>query len=112
MKNQLSPAVIARQSIERKICTALIKAGLKAGYSIIVDDGETEVEDFVESTNCGEILKRMFTVDEEKLYFCKDGKRSAVFLTYGESGWDVICDYHLSLEPLMIEPDRISTKYQ
>jgi len=95
-----------RQSIERKIASALIKAGIAAGYSISVDNGEAV--EIKESTDRKAILKVMFQTDEENLLFHKDGKDSFVYLVYGNDGYDVISNYGISLEPLMTEPNRLA----
>jgi hypothetical protein len=109
MSRVLDAAVRNRQRIERAVCSALIKAGLHAGYKITVDNGEEEV--LKESTNKSEILKEMFSVDEERLWFHKDGKKLGVFLVYGNYGWDVIADYHVPLEHLMDEPNKVADSY-
>ena len=58
-------------------------------------------------------MAAMFSTDEDYLYVHK-GKEKAgwVRFIYGESGWDVICDYTTNLESLMVEPNKISNKAQ
>jgi hypothetical protein len=102
-----TPAIRRRQALERKVITALLKQAIAAGYTVTVDNGEEFV--IKESASVRDILKVMFTVDEEWLRFSKDGKHiGTAALIYGECGWDVIADYHCVLEPIMTEANRIA----
>jgi pyoverdine/dityrosine biosynthesis protein Dit1 len=93
-------SVKARQRVERMVCRRFILDAVHAGYAISVDDGEEVV--LHNSTNVREILSKMFSVDDERLYVMKDGKRFGwVRLIYGNDGWDVISDYSTNLESLM-----------
>lgn len=101
--------VAQRQALERKVATALITAGLASGYSISVDNGE---EEFPQMTDLDSILNEMFSVDEERLNFYKDGEFfGQVFLVYGNDGWDAVCDYHTKLEHIMGGVNEIVEQY-
>lgn len=110
VKESLEPSVRKRQRIEKTIIRALLIAGIGSGYTISVNNGEEIV--LKESTDRLAIMRELMSVDEETLIFHKDGKRAGVFLTYGNDGYDVICDYNTSLEPLMAVPDKLSDAYQ
>ncbi len=101
-----------RQEVEKKIASALIEDGLKAGYLIGVDNGGDEME--LKPCNDKEtILKAMFLTDEEHLIFDKDGKQTGwVFFVYGNDGWDVISDYSVNLEHVMTGANKVSKHYQ
>jgi|HubBroStandDraft_5_1064220.scaffolds.fasta_scaffold98903_3 hypothetical protein len=58
-----------RQELERRIVTQVIDSALAAGYQLSVDDGE-EIT-VRRSVDKEEILKAMFTTDEDRLYFSK-----------------------------------------
>ncbi len=98
-----------RQALEREVAVALIEAGLKAGYEIAVDDGE---EEFPRTTDQNLILSQMFSVDEENLYFYRDGLRYGwVFFVYGNDGWDAINDYSSKMDHIMDGVNAIVKKY-
>src|SRR5438093_779989 len=106
-----APEVVKRRKMERAVCSALVKAGLEAGYGIGVYNGEETV--IRNSTSYKAIMAELFSVDEESLLFWKDGKKAGhVFLVYGNDGWDVICDYTTNLEHIMERPNRVSDRLQ
>jgi hypothetical protein len=88
------------QRIERAIVRTLLTKAIKNGYSIALDNGE-EVMPLQGSVK--EMMSAMMSVDEETLLLKKDGKKGAVALVYGNTGWDVIHDYTVGLCSL-IEP--------
>ena len=95
-------SVKMRQEVERKIATAAVKALLKAGYAISIDNGGDEYE-LAHSTSEKAIVKNMFQTDDEHLYVelanCKkNGAIGWVYFVYGNDGWDVISDYTVNLE--------------
>jgi len=103
--------ITKRQRVERKIARRLILDGLAAGYTITVDNGEEQV--LRQSTKCKAILDAMFSVDDERLIFHKDGEHIGwVWFVYGNDGWDVISDYSVSLEHIMAGANKLSEEYQ
>jgi hypothetical protein len=88
------------QRIERAIVRTLLTKAIKNGYSIALDNGEEVIplQGTVKS-----MLGVMMSVDEETLLLKKDGKKGAIALVYGNTGWDVIHDYTVGLCSL-IEP--------
>lgn len=95
------PAVRARAKIELEIVHELIKRLRAAGYvHFEVDDGGDDEED-VEGDQ--EIVHAIFAVDEAYLLARRtaNDRASKVFLVMGNSGYDVISDYTLSLETVM-----------
>ncbi len=104
-------SVKMRQIMERRIASVLIRDALAAGYTISVYDGEETT--LKQSTSRKDILAAMFSVDEEFLFFYKDGKRVGwVQFVLGNSGWDVISDYTTNLEHIMTGATKMSEKYQ
>lgn len=98
----VTPAVARRLKIERTIVRRVVKDALAAGYTLSVDDGGDEyaVEN---TTSYRAVMDALMNTDDDKLILRKDGKGGKVWFVYGNSGWDVICDYTTSLEAL-IEP--------
>lgn len=93
-----------RQAVERKIASAVIDDLLKAGYEIVVNDGEEEVTEKI--TDKSEILDAMFSTDEDYLLAYLPGMfpiAGWVRFIYGNDGPDVINDYTMSLEPVLEE---------
>lgn len=81
-----------RIMVERKIVSKVVKDALDAGFTVDVFNGEETV--IKDSKDMAAILKEMFSVDDERLYFRKAGQRMGwVQLIYGNDGTDVIADY-------------------
>lgn len=79
------------KKMDRRIVRRLLKLALAAGFSVSVFDGEEVV--LKQSSKQSDIMGKMFSVDDEKLYFhYPEMKTQWVYLTYGECGYDVICD--------------------
>ncbi|MCJ8601034.1 hypothetical protein MWH03_00370 [Klebsiella pneumoniae] len=100
-----------RQRIEKEIAAAAINGLLAAGYHIAVFDGESVA--LKASVDKDAILKAMFTTDEDVFHiYTADGTRAGfVHFVYGNDGWDVICDYTLSLEAALVEADKLADTY-
>lgn len=105
--SQFTPAQLAvreRQLVERRIVKAALDIFLEAGFRISVHDGE-EVT-LSKSRVRKDIVKAMFTTDEDSLFLYKpDGgaRYGWIHFIYGNDGHDVICDYSCNLEEL-VEP--------
>ena len=100
-----TPAVKARQRIERSIAKVTIKALLDAGYSLGVYDGEETTIQY--SRDAHAVLDAMGTTDEDYLYVYEPNRSITepdkrpdwwVRFIYGNDGWDVISDYCVALE--------------
>jgi hypothetical protein len=94
-----------RQIVEREICTEIVKSLLRAGFSISVDNGDNNGEDFeiARSHSKTAVLKAMFQTDDEHLYVYNRSPHAAgafgwVRFVYGNDGWDVLSDYSVNLE--------------
>ena len=98
LKDITDPGVRERVAIERRIVTALIDRALAEGYELSVDDGDNQ---HPWTTDRAEVIDNIMEADEDRLYLRKDGHTAWVFLVYGNDGWDVICDYNVSLEGLL-----------
>ena len=102
-----------RIEIEKIIREALVDLLLGEGYELAVNNGEFVTE---YSKNPDHIKPNLGDVDEESILTSKCGKLSHVFLVYGNSGWDVICDYGMSLEPVIEKlgpmQDQFEAEYQ
>lgn len=99
-----------RQHVERLIARRLILDGLRAGYTISVDNGEDGAT--MPAQNVTAIMAIMFETDEEYLIFQKtNGFRGWVRLIYGNDGWDVINDYTVNLDHIMGGANALADKY-
>ena len=96
-----------RQKIERKVVRAILAKAKKEGYAIAIDNGEERIS---LSGTIKSMLEQCFSVDEEAIILKKDGKRSTIFLVYGNSGHDVIADYSTSLEDFLSPIEELCEK--
>lgn len=85
----------ARILLERDIAGKFIDLVLARGFALDVNDGEETV--LRQCTDKGEILKAMFSTDEDQLFIRwplggKSGRLGMAYFIYGNSGWDVIAD--------------------
>ena len=87
------------QEIEKQIARKVIDDALAAGYTIDVFDGEEFP--LKNSTDAEQILAAMFSTDDDRLFLNRGGKTAWVWFIYGNSGWDVISDYNVSLEEVL-----------
>lgn len=97
-------AVRAYQAVmEMDIAKRVVDGLLAAGYEVSVDDSEEIV--LHRSRDAAAILAAMRSTDEDYLLARPAGHPEArarvVRFVYGNDGWDVVCDYHTSLEPVM-----------
>jgi hypothetical protein len=104
-----------RIEVEMKIARALVVEAIAAGYGVGVHNGEEHT--VKNSTDIEEIVGALGDVDEEHLIMYQDGKRMGwIFLVYGNSGWDVVCDYTTDLEEIVakVQPlmDYCEEKYR
>lgn len=88
--------VARRQDVERKIITRLVSEAVAAGFPPVetYDGGE-----YVKTPSAEDVLRTVFSVEEATISFQRpadaDGRRVyGVFVVLGNSGWDVITDYH------------------
>ena len=95
----------ARIVIERKIVTALVDHALAEGYEMSVDDGDNQ---HPWTRDRAEVIDAIMEADEDRLYLRKDGRTAWVFFVYGNDGWDVICDYNVSLEALLAPINKLA----
>jgi hypothetical protein len=97
------PAVVERGILEFNIVRRTAKVLLKAGYSVSVFDGEEIC--LKQSRKLGDIMAAVMSTDEDKFYcYITEGgevKQRMVYFVYGNSGWDVINDYSVSLEAVL-----------
>lgn len=91
-------AVMRRARVELRIVRRLLSDLRNAQYLLSIDDGE----ELHWVTNEDNALKYLFNLDEARINAKRDGeKESFVYLVFGNDGYDVICDYGMSLEPVM-----------
>jgi hypothetical protein len=98
------------RGLEEQIAKAAIEELLSAGYALGVNDGEETT--ITNSTDKDAVLKAMFTTDEDLLLAYKDGKQVGwVRFVYGNSGYDVINDHTMNLEPALVKTTALADEY-
>jgi hypothetical protein len=92
--------LMKRQEMERAIAQRIIADAIAAGFSLDVLDGEDYP--LKNSTDPEAIINAMFSTDDDRLYFNKDGQSVGwVHLLYGENGWDVVSDHTANLDDVL-----------
>jgi hypothetical protein len=110
-----------RINLEKRIARKVVRALLDAGYELTINNGG-EGNEIPWSRNFSEVMAAMFATDDEHLITRKPDAfkddaplKSFVYFVYGNDGWDVICDYGVSLEPVLAPindyADQLSLKY-
>lgn len=90
----------ARRFAELLIVSATVQSLLGAGYLIDVNDGEDDV--LLGCADHDQILRVMFSTDEDVLFVVRDGaRRGWVRFIYGNSGFDVMNDCTSNLEAVL-----------
>lgn len=103
-----------RFELEWKIVEMVVTDLLAAGYRLAFDhDGEDKIYTIAKCDLA--IMEELFACDEETLYVYsrKDGKlnRSFVKFIYGNSGYDVVSDYGISLEEVLTPANKYADQY-
>ncbi len=100
----MDPTVKIRIKIEEKIASRVIDDLLANDYLISVDDGM--VTTVVKSADKQMILHAMSSADDDRLYVYKKDDpfrlHGWIRFFYGNDGWDVVNDYTLSLDHIMV----------
>jgi hypothetical protein len=90
--------ICKRLGIEAKITRRLIGDLLKAGAELDWHYGDDEPPMWTRDRQ--ELEREAMAADEAWLRVkLPDGRTGSVFLVYGNSGWDLITDYNVNLEP-------------
>jgi hypothetical protein len=100
-----------RHEIEFAIARQVIRDLLAGGYHISLYDGLDIVVS--SSTVCTDILNAMFSGDEETLLvYSPEGDCRTVQFVYGNDGYDVVCDYSVSLEKTLKNSRKLADQLE
>jgi hypothetical protein len=98
-----------RIAVERELVRLTVEIALKEGFWIGVANGADD--EMPPRDDAEAILADMFQTDEEKIYLYRPEGLAHwgpdypaygwVYFVYGNSGWDVVCDYTTNLEDIM-----------
>lgn len=98
-----------RIAIEKRIVKKVVEDALAAGYDVSVHNGGDDYE--YTGTDKKRILEELFACDEEWLCLHKNGKYvGQVYFIYGNDGYDVICDYSVSLNDVLKGANELANK--
>lgn len=105
-----SPSVRRRFELEWEVAISIVRAALKAGYLVTVDNGEDATEHLKHITD---VMDVMFETDEDTLLFGKPGTGALGWakLIWGNSGYDALSDYSTNMEYLMAGASKIFDDY-
>lgn len=98
----VTPAIAARQRMERSIVRRVVKDALAAGYVLDVDDGGDELA-VKGATTVKAAIDALMNTDDDKLILRRGKDRGWVRFVYGNDGWDVINDYSINIEGVLVE---------
>ncbi len=97
---------------ELRVLKLTCQTAIKAGYSVSLQDGEEWV--VKRSTNVHELVMAAQSTDMDRLQIRKIDDVATplgtILFVYGNSGCEVIADYHVSLEELL-KPVNAYTDY-
>lgn len=103
--------------LELRIALEVVRGALRAGYSVTVHDGEDIGQDDTgkpveRSRDLVAIVQALFSTDEDRLLIDRPNRRRASFvlLIWG-NGADVVSDYSVNLEPIMIGANKLADFY-
>jgi hypothetical protein len=99
------------RKIEKSVVSAVVKSALKLGYTISVwDGGDWAIKS---SSGYKAVMEACFSTDEDILVFRNGGvKVGSVSLVYGNSGYDVISDYSMWLEPMLKNANDVANRLE
>jgi hypothetical protein len=100
-----------RQDMERAIAGRFAQTVVDAGLKISVDNGEYISLD--KSDDVETIVADLMACDMDWLHVFDGQKRiGTLLLVYGNDGYDVICDYSVSLEAYVKDADRLAEELE
>jgi len=94
----MTQTIEERRAIERQVIQRVITDALADPTLYLSAEGVAPTRDATV------LLDEIFSVDEARLYYHRNGEPTAYGLVYfvlGNSGWDVISDYTTNLEALL-----------
>lgn len=96
----------ARCRLELRIVNRLLADIKAAGYTVKISEYEMDGEKTPE-----DLKDALFNLDEAHVQLFKDGKcMGCVFLVFGNSGWDLVCDYSCKLEEFLKGVNELADK--
>jgi hypothetical protein len=97
--------------MDRMIVRKVVIDALAAGYTLSVNDGGDELA-IKNSTSRKAVMAALINTDEDYLIFRRPGVKGHgwVRFIYGESGWDVICDYSTDLDDVLAGANALAEK--
>ncbi len=99
------------QDMERAIAGRFAQTVIDAGLTISVDNGE--YISLRKSDDVNAIVQDLMACDMDWLHVHDGEKRvGTLLLVYGNDGYDVICDYSVSLEAYVKDADRLAEELE
>lgn len=100
-----------RQAIERRIVLAACKELLNQELVLSIDNGGDE-DELSKSSNLSEISRHIMLTDEETIRVITADGFSVGWMkfVYGNDGWDVLCDYSVTLDQYIPETQALIEK--
>lgn len=102
-------SVRMRQFVERQIVSAVLDAAVREGYELGLGDGGDEPQWF---TTREALWAEIFATDAVYLLLRRNQQIRSVYFVFDNDGYDVICDYSSSLEPLLARANALSDYWE
>ena len=96
------------QRVVRSACQELISQG--CALSLYYGEGEYGIK----HTNIADaVVKEMHACDDEWIRVYRDGKfLGSIWLVYGNDGWDVMADMHVTIDTMLPETNKLIESLQ
>ena len=100
-----------RQAIESQIVRAILTKAKKSGFEILLNNGD-EIIPLNPFKTVTRMLAECKSVDEESITLIDpaNGKRRSIHLVYGNTGFDVICDYNTNLHDWLADINNMAER--
>lgn len=105
--------MMERAEMERQIVRTAVVELLDHGFSLSVDNGGDDYE-IDRSRDAEAVLAEMMNTDADRLMAIGASGQVMgwVFFVYGNDGYDVICDYTVSLDPYLLETMALAETFE
>ncbi|SAI73144.1 Uncharacterised protein [Bordetella ansorpii] len=104
-------AICLRMLIERAIVRRAAQDLLAAGCELRIHDGEPWACPL--TSDLADVMNAVMATDEDLMFVFSPTDRHprVIRFVYGNDGWDVIADYHTSLERLLAGADALAERF-
>lgn len=101
-----------RIEMEKIIGSTLVDELIAAGYEVTINNGG-ETNELPYTVDAAAVKAAMRATDEEHIHVrTRDAYIGWIFLVYGNTGYDTVCDYTINLTAIVDKLDGIVTAFE